>query len=165
MIQKVTLVISILALALSLAMWIYTLITHRKKVDIKILMYRHHEKCPLFYVLFENKSRLPISFTRIALVTPNGKYLDCMPVSERVFTRVSRKKGEVIDRRHFYSLPLPISLDSLGGLGGFVYFESDQLLFPTPPKSVTFLIHTNRGKKGVIRCQCPDPYTPESHSA
>lgn len=155
--QTLAVIISLLALILSASMWVYTLVTHRKNVSIKIEWYIHHDSCPQFYVLFENRSRLPISFTRVALKAPGGEIIDCVPVPERIFTRTRCVNGEIVDRRSFYSLPMPISVDSLGAVGGFVYFVSDQQLFQNPPKIVTFLICTNRGKIGELQCRCPDP--------
>lgn len=142
--DNITLILAIWGALGSFASWVYTFASQRKNISVRIIENDITEAC-LFYILFENKSRLPIAITNISLLV-DSKEVYCEPISTLAFEYTRRSKGEVVERIQRYTLALPITLSSLGATSGYVYFDTapdEQLL---SSRSATLKIYTNRGK-------------------
>lgn len=137
--------ISVFAFILSLASWVYILISQRRRITIKVYTCRICDKSPLFYMSFENMSRLPVSITRITLIS-NDTHTDCVLIPKEVLATTKMLGNEIQNQDRFYSEKMPINLDSLSCKSGYVYFESEQQLLSIPATSATFRVYTNRGR-------------------
>lgn len=119
---------------------------NRKRLHISILDIKSFNDVTFLRMMFENKSRLPIAITRIALIQ-NGKTIDCTPNPTIVYEEVRRDaKKEIIGTDVEKSYPLPIQISELGAISGLVLFEPLQELPESSATHLTFLIATNRGK-------------------
>jgi len=144
--ENVTLVIAVLAFILSTISWVNTLVSNRKKLRISISSYKMiASDASLFYLSIENLSRLPISISRIFLVDGESKY-ECSCVPQKVLEHTTRSGNVVTEHAVFRNLAVPISLTSLGGIHGYVYFPVSSANSLVPPAELTFLLHTNRGR-------------------
>lgn len=152
----ITAIIAALGFLLSLVTAIRQFILDRKAIHIRIVGYRYAPEMVKFVMVFENRSRLPISVTRIALISDAGKEqeIDCeyLCVLVGVDRWTDQNSQEVVRR---YNLPVPISLAGLQGCSGFVLFDSPSHGLTAESKSATFLIHTSRGNQRRMTLELP----------
>lgn len=142
--DNITLALSIFGSIGTVFTFIHTFITNRKNVNVRIIGHRFSDESLLIYMAFENKSRLPISVTGITVMI-NGVWYSCVEPSITVLNETFRT-GKIVTSHHEYkSLALPISLPSLGGTSGYVYFEFPEAIFQTDTTQLKFLINSNRG--------------------
>lgn len=144
--QKITfeLIISILAFLLSSILAIHQLYFERRQLKIRIVEAYRNSANVHFLMVFENRSRLPISITKISLCVGGGiecEHLPKMIGIERYayFRDCPPKLAEI------YSLEVPIVLQGLGALGGYILFDDPVPALPVDAKSATFLIQASRG--------------------
>ena len=136
----------VLGFVMSLFGLVCTWHRNRKRLHISILDIKSFNDVTFLRIMFENKSRLPIAITRVALLL-NGKIIDCTPNPTIVYEEVRRDaKKEIIGTDVEKSYPLPIQLSELGAISGLVLFERLQELPEDSATNLTFLIATNRGK-------------------
>lgn len=142
--QNITFAIAVAGFLMSLASWIHTFITQRKKLRFWASSYKYSKDSLLLYLKIENKSRLPITITRIILFS--GKHTtECVSTSEWVRSSTQKDGSEISAQKNYYSMQMPISIPSLGGAGGYVLFRDDQYTFPVLSTPLTLEFHTNRG--------------------
>lgn len=143
--ENITLALSIFGSLGTLFTIFYNIAVNRKKLNVRIVGYRYSDKeSLLLYIAFENKSRLPISVTGINVMI-NGVWYSCVEPSITVLNETFRT-GKIVTSHHEYkSLALPLSLPSLGGASGYVYFEFPEAIFQTDATRLKFLINSNRG--------------------
>ena len=144
----VPLIISIIALTISVATILERLYTNRFKIVVKPIDSHHMANKNFLYIfaIFENKSRLSISITRIRLVY-NGKKFDCRFEPAMVKETTRSNGNEVYDRITTKTLPLPINIGALGAINGYLLFDVPEGINITPDTPQLFEICTNRGKK------------------
>lgn len=136
----------VLGFVMSLFGLVCTWSRNRKRLHISILDIKSFNDVTFLRMIFENKSRLPIAITRIALIL-NGKTIDCTPNPTVVYEEVRRDaKKEIIGTDVEKSYSLPVQLSELGAVSGLVLFERLQELPEDSATHLTFLIATNRGK-------------------
>ena len=146
----------VLGFVLSVAGWISTWIKNRKRLKISILDIKAYKDVVFLLMVFENKSRLPIAITRVALLM-NGRTIECTPIPQTIWRKVDRdKSGSVIDVDNEKSLRIPIQLQELGAVSGQILFEHLPELPEDAATSLNFLIATNRGKAFQTTLELPE---------
>lgn len=134
-----------LIVPMSASSWIYNLVQQRKKVNVVIYGYDIERKVSMFYMSFQNQSRLPISITRISLVT-DDRLVDCITIPMDVLDIASTMKST--EQYCFFTEKIPIDIPSLGSVSGYIAFASNEPLLPPDATTVSLVIHTNRGSLG-----------------
>lgn len=143
--DNITLALSIFGSVGTLISWLYLLVRQMKNIDIRVIEHNFTEQSILVYLLFENKSRLPIAITDIVLVQ-DSKTIHCEPIPTLAFQATKRVNNEIVEQIRDYTLGLPIQLETLGAKSGYVYFEVPPTGQQISSKSLTVQICTNRGK-------------------
>lgn len=145
--SNITLALSIFGSVGTLISFIFSVFKNRKNISIEIAGRRFSDKPSslLVYILFENKSRLPISITNIS-VELDSVWYPCKKIPSIVLTETSMHKGIITSQHVHYSLPLPTFVTGLGATSGYIYFEFPESLLPPDATHLNFLISTNRGK-------------------
>ena len=143
--EDVVAVISVLAFVLSLSSWAHAFITQRRKLSFRITEAKSNNEVSIIYILIENRSRLPVSVTRISLVTERG-CVDCVLIPELVLESKRTRGGQLIDKHNYFSMEMPISISSLGAASGFLLFRGEGCMIPKSSTSVTLKVCTNRGR-------------------
>lgn len=123
----------------------YTLLSQRKKISGSIHYYRYENKGLVLYMSFTNHSHQPISISNVAIVHDSVCY-PCVYVPTKVYDSKDWIKNELISHKEIFSISFPISLTSLAGSSGYLYFDTLPDNFPTSPKALTFEVSTSRGK-------------------
>lgn len=134
---------------------LYTLFAQRKKLSLSIQNYHYNNKALLMYVSFTNHSRLPISILNISLVQDKICY-PCVykPTKVREYTR--RSGREILSHYEEFSIQFPISLSSLAGTSGYLYFDKLPENYPAVSTMVTLEVSTNRGQTKKMKLQVPN---------
>lgn len=140
----VTLVIAVLGVVLSVANFVVSWLSQRRRLRIRVEHALFSESTLVLFVQFENQSRLPVAITRIRL-KHEGAFVDCEAIPKVVLEKSRSDGGVVYERKIFYSEQIPVSISSLGAASGFVLFENLQKPFPPFATHATLLIATNRG--------------------
>lgn len=144
--QKITieLIISILAFLLSSILTIHQLYFERRQLKIRIVKAYRNSDNVHFLMVFENRSRLPISITNITLCVGDG--IECEHLPKLIGTERYRPFSDCPPiLAEIYSLEVPIVLQGLGSLGGYILFDDPAPALPVDAKSATFLIQASRG--------------------
>lgn len=143
--QIVTFLIAVAGFAMSMASWVHTFVTQRKKFDVEIVAAKSYADVTYLHLIIQNKSRLPVAITRISLLL-NGMWFNCTPIPVMVSATERKRGSEVIKRTEEYSTALPIQLSSLGATNCLVLFEGLPYLPSDDATHLTLSIYTNRGK-------------------
>ena len=145
--ENITLALAILGSFGTLSSWFFVLLKNRKNLKMHIVGHRFSEDnhSLLIYTMFENKSRLPISITGIYVEIGNVLY-SCEKIPIVTFEETVRNRNQIISRREYRSMTLPISIPELGGTSGYVYFEFPATSEQLPSTHLNFQLSTNRGK-------------------
>ncbi len=133
---------------------LYTLISkillNRVKVECSITEYVPSEDSAILYMMFINKSHLPVSIVDVKLWNHLSVYsCEKSPHIVRIDTRESTRKAEktVIYKEAIYTVQFPINLPSLSGSSGYLYFQIPKGNFQCDSKSLTVELNTNRNQK------------------
>lgn len=129
----------------TIAGWGYAYITTRKNFNVRVIAYQSKQNLALFYLSFENKSRLPISITALS-VHIDGVYYPCKYIPQKVTSSQHTVNGKVVNFQDYFSIQFPIELGSLGSTSGYVLFVLPKGVRIPDAKTLTFLISSNRGK-------------------
>ena len=152
--DDVTTAIAIISLMLTLAGIIWRLATERRCLRVRVVEYFYSEDGVYFVMLFENRSKLPISITQISLCT--NVETDCVFLKTHIGSR--RKKpfsdGNAV-QIDYYTLPMPIPIQGLGAAGGYVLFDGPEHGLKRSAKSASFLIRTSRGRPYKMKLELP----------
>ena len=147
--NNVTFLIAVVSFALSSGSWIQTWIKRRKRLKFTIQEARARDDVLFFFLQIENESELPIAITRIQVLV-DGNFIDCTAIPEFVYGFSHRSGDELVASKDFFSMQMPIELNPLGAVSGFVLFEGLQTSLPPSATQVIFRISTNRGKAEKI---------------
>ena len=131
--EWITFGIAVAGFLMSLATWILTFLSQRKNIGIRITECKSDDEITLCFVHIENKSRLPIAITRIVLLSGENE-VDCVPFPTWVLDDTRRSGKEIISRKSYYSMQMPIAISALGAVSGYVLFQSDQRMLPDDAK-------------------------------
>lgn len=142
---NITTVIAVAGFIISCATVIYQAVSKRKRLRVRVLSYDAYKNVMYLTMLFENLSQLPVSITNI-LYIEEGEEFNCTSIPVKISESTERCGSEIIERRISYSEKMPIQLEPLGAASGIILFEKMPARLKNVPKSLTFLICTNRGK-------------------
>lgn len=115
-VKNLSIIISIIALIISITNLIYLIITNKKKIVLKIDNYTkrevHDKEFYFFNVTITNKSRLPIAINEITINYKKENY--SFVKSPRLLLEGQTTRGEeVIRRKEIYSSRFPININGL----------------------------------------------------
>lgn len=133
---------------------IYSMITQRKRVSLSIQEFRYKNKTLLMYVAFTNRSRLPISILNISVVYDKVCY-PCVYIPITVVEHTRHSGKELLSHREELSIQFPISLSSLAGTSGYLYFDKLPDNYPDAPTTLTLEVSTNRGRAKKMKLSVP----------
>lgn len=150
----VSTVISVLAFLMSLGSWVYTFIHQRRRLNVTLEAHQLLPKSLVLLLIFENKSRLPISITRISLLA-GTEMLHSIPQSVAFFMTVKNQGRPNEEKKEYCSTEQPINLGSLGAQSAYVFFRDYRQTLPEVPTRLTLELCTNRGK--AIQTTLPRP--------
>lgn len=131
---------------------IYLIGTNSFNINLiqKSYAFCEREQCHPAYFEFsiENKSRLPVSISRIYLIVDNNKY-EFQWEKQRIGRHEFRTGNEVTEAYSTYSITLPQVIQGCGVVGGFFYVETEESLIEKDflNSEISVEIHTNKGKK------------------
>jgi len=142
----VPIIISIIAVCISLSNWIYTLLRNRLNVDIQVIncLAEFGEDPNIDYVVHAfiyNKSALPISINKIVMQQDSDQR--CCLLSEQLITTRAQAK--------IYSTNFPINLNPYGSIKADIIFQIPLNAKMNPHKPIDFIIHSTRGSLQSIR--------------
>lgn len=141
--ENITLVIAIVGAVGTFTMWIYTLIVNRKNISFSIIAAYYSRNSLYIYFIIENKARLNLSINSIALLV-NGEKFFCQRIPMKIYERNEEKE--------YFSCRFPISLSSLCGDSGYLYFKLQNAELDFSEK-LNVIISTNRGKDVLIQVE------------
>lgn len=124
---------------------LYTLLAQRKNLSLSIQSYCYSNNSLLMYVAFTNRSRLPISVLNVSILQDKICY-PCVYAPTIVCKHTHRSGKEIVSQREEFSVQFPISLASLAGSSGYLYFDRLPENFPDAATTLTVQVSTNRGK-------------------
>lgn len=134
---------------------LYTLFAQRKNISLSIQSYSYKNKSLLMFVSFTNRSRLPISILNISVIQDNVCY-PCVYIPTVVCEHTRRSGKEIISHREEFSVRFPISLASLAGSSGYLYFDKLPENYPDDAKTLTVQVSTNRGRAKKMKLLVPN---------
>ena len=145
--DNITLILSILGCIGSLLSWLYIFFQNRKCFDIEIVghLFGYDQKSLLIFASFTNKSHLPITITNINVKLGDSFYT-CAKIPVVAHRERTTCKGEVLSQHEHMSLAFPITLQSLGGVSGYILFEFPESVSQPESTRASFVISTNRGR-------------------
>jgi hypothetical protein len=153
--ENITFVIAVAGFAMSAASWVFTLVTQHKKIAITVSRWNCIEDVCFFYIGIENRSRLPISITKVELQT-GDTWVTCTLHPEFIHSDTQHdSSGAVIASRVYYSLDMPIQIDSLGAACGYLLFQGPRQMLETTSTQATVRVSTNRGAAKKMKLRLP----------
>ncbi len=148
-IQIITLIISAIALCISLINAIYFFVIRHRNLKIEIRRFaishsRSNTDSANVYFSIENRSQLSISITQLKLIIDTKKYASSI-FPETIATKTHRTNNEITDIEKLKSHIMPINLMPLASFGGHISFLIPRDSLSKSEKYLTFEISTNRG--------------------
>lgn len=145
--DNIALILSILGCIGSLLSWLYIFFQNRKCFDMEIIghLFGYDQKSLLIFASFTNKSHLPITITNINVKLGDSFYT-CAKIPVVAHRERTTCKGEVLSQHEHMSLAFPITLQSLGGVSGYILFEFPESVSQPESTQASFVISTNRGR-------------------
>lgn len=132
----------------------WNVIQSKVHIDMKIINFQHSENKILIYLMFQNKSRLPVSIGKISIKI-NDVFYSCVEIPTRVEYKTYRSGKTVTGYAHYYNMNLPVNLGGLAGTSGYILFELPKGIDIPDSKYLTFQIVPNRGWAIERKCQLP----------
>lgn len=124
----------------------WTFITSRKNLHINItdMVYRTDINTFVIVVVFENRSRSPISITDITLFAEENE-ISFAPYPRCVAEYEHLHGEEVVDRKFLYNLVFPLPLSQLGAVSGSLLLDISQEDFEKLPTQLILKVRSTRG--------------------
>lgn len=124
----------------------WSFISSRKRLHIQIsnIVYRTELNTLAIAILFENRSRLPISIIDITLIV-GEKEVSFEPFPRCVSEYFHKKGSEIVDKKFLYNLNFPVSLSQLGAESGYLLLDISQEDFEKLPTHLTLKVRSSRG--------------------
>ncbi len=157
--DNITLALAILGSIGTMISAIGAVVRNRKHIEVTLLGYNFTPELYTCYILIENKSRLPISINKIVLVHESNTYL-CTLIPKMAIEITRTLGNETIRKREYDSESFPINIPGMTSHSGFVLFESAEPLPTIDSTSVTFQVHTNRGRAAQIELSLDSAFDP-----
>lgn len=143
--SNVTFILAVFGSIGTITSWIYAYFATRKNIILRVIAYQAKNNILLTYLSFENKSRLAISITNLALKV-NGTYFPCRHLPQRVTSSQQSIGGKIVSSIDYYNIRLPIELGGLGSNSGYVLFVLPKGVGIPDSKILTLQVVSNRGK-------------------
>lgn len=155
--DNITFILAVFGSLGTLISWTLSLISTRKNINVRISKAYPYNNSILFHILIDNKSRLPITITRISLIIGDDIF-STFDTKTQIFRSEHKCNGEILSVNTIYSPTFPIEIGSLGGVNCYPYFELPPEVFETLSTEATLQFHTNRGmiKKKKLLFQTVD---------
>lgn len=155
--ENITLALSIFGAIGTVCSFVYTAISTRKNINVRVSKAYFYKNTVLIHILIDNKSRLPITINRISLIIGKSVF-SSFDIKTQIFKGVTRQNNEITDTRLIFSPEFPICIGSLGGTNCYPFFELPPEAFETLSTELTLQFHTNRGmiKKKKLSFQLVD---------
>lgn len=148
-IENPSIIISILALVLSLINFIYLIITNMKRVELIIDSFSKGKVDNKIYYFFNititNKSRLPIAINEISIKTNQENFTFFKSPRLLCESQVTRGK-EVIRRKEIYSAKFPLNINGLCSEQFFLMLYAPEEINNEENKMI---VKTSRGKTEI----------------
>ena len=148
-IALISLIVAICSALGTLFHWLYSWNANRKSYSIKVVRAAFYNSKLLMLVVFENKSKQPISFTQFALLLSGDKVFPSF-TEEKLFERTRRRGGEIISVKETKSLGFPINLSGYCSCSGYLQFGMSQSTALLSSNTLSAEVCTNRGKPDRI---------------
>ena len=144
--ENITFILSVFGSIGALYTLVSTIVNQWARIDVSIVECVPAKDSVILYMMFINKSRLPISITNVMIWNRCTLY-SCNSVPtvvkfEKRYTPKEMQYSEAVK-----SIPLPIHLPSLSGTYGYLYFQIPQGNFECNSKTLTVELSTNRHLK------------------
>lgn len=143
--ENITFILALIGSLGTIVNWLRLFIVNNKNFNIRPVAYRSKDNITLFYLLFENKSRMPISITELS-VQINGVYYPCRYLPEIVTSSHRTIGKEIVSSHDYFNIAFPVQLGALGATSGYVLFILPKDIQMPDSKTLTFLVTSNRGK-------------------
>lgn len=147
--ELAAMVLGALGFFISLFNLIYVITKNKRHIEMGISEYKlasffQNQKLARIWIEIENKSRLPISITRITLLA--GKHrINVYNRPHKVFEITTRKGSQVTSSNVSYSVQLPIVISPLGAFSGDICFVLTGDTLQEDETNLTLEIGTTRG--------------------
>ena len=126
----------------------FTIWNSRKRLrcNISDVGYNTERKILMLSLIFENRSRIPISITNASLsINGSERYFEPYP---RCVSEYSLYHGkELVDRKFLYNAAFPIALSALGASSAHLLLELSQEEFEMLPTQLNLIIRSTRGRE------------------
>lgn len=143
--ENITFVLATIGSLGTIVTWIVLLMKNRVNFSVKTNGYFSSSKGLLLHVQIINNSRLPLNITGFSISVQSTEIF-ASAISRKVFESKVKHNGVIVEHEKQYSLPLPISLASLYGTSGYVYFEYPEGMSPHLANTVTVKVYANQSK-------------------
>lgn len=143
--ENITSILALIGSIGTIAGWVYAFITTRKNIGIRVVAYSIKGSNILLYLSFENKSRLTISITDLAIKIGEF-YHPCRHVPQRVVSTQRYTGSQLVSSVDYYNIQMPIELGSLGSTSGYVLFVLPKGHRISDTNVLTFQVSSNRGR-------------------
>lgn len=151
--ENITFIIAILGFGLSVYNFTKDIIQNRFKIDLKLKAYvpveYYSETQFMFKMCIENKSKLPVSISRIILHI-NSESFDFDSVPHPAYSNIQRTGKKITNEIHIQTISVPQTIPGLGILGDFFYVITNPNILPELPNNAVIEIITNRGNKKFL---------------
>lgn len=145
-INNIGIIISILALILSVFNFIYLITTNMKKLKLKVENYSYcnvdGKKFYFFNVMFSNNSRLPIAINEIDLLQ-NKKVYHFIKSKRLLLDGQTTRNKQIIRTKKVYSAKFPININGLCSEQYFIVMYGPDNI---DNSNLKIILRTNRGK-------------------
>lgn len=142
--ENITFVLALIGSLGTIATWLFSYISNKRNISIRPIAYNSKDNKILFYLSFENRSRLPISITALSILL-DGAYYPCRYQPQRVISHQHTVGGKVVSSQDYYNLNFPVQLSPLGSNSGYVLFVIPREVLMPDSKTATFQVSSNRG--------------------
>ena len=142
--ENITFVLALIGSVGTNTTWLFSYISNKRNISIRPIAYNSKNNIILFYLFFENRSRLPISITALSILL-DGTCYPCRYQPEKVISHQRTVGGKVVNSQDYYNINFPVQLSSLGSSSGYVLFVIPPEVLIPDSKTVTFQVSSNRG--------------------
>lgn len=132
----------------------YTLFSKRRKFSVSIHYYNYANRSLIMYASFTNHSHAPVSISNVSVVVDDVCY-PCVYVPTEILQYTRKIGKEIVSQKEIMSIHLPISLLSLAGSSGYLYFDTLPDTYPDTATEVILEVSTSRGKAKRMRLSVP----------
>lgn len=146
----ISLIISIISLAISFCVFAKDLWHERLRIDVTLINWfaSHANDQPFFlWLVIQNNSSLPFSVLKIELTGKKGES-SLYAVGQGSKKLIATHRYNDTENK-IYSLDYPVIVNAYEGIGGYFHFVSDCSSFNFEDQTVSLIVYTTRGKRTI----------------